>query len=560
MLTLAFFFTQKEISKRRMLREEAKQNKLEAEKLAEINGIKSKFFTNISHEFRTPLSLILGPIARRISQTSDKAEKLELEIIQRNASRLLTLVNQLLDLSRLEAGMLQLKTCLEDISETVTLVASQFETNAQLKHIDFLVNAEPDLNVYFDREKLEKILMNLLSNAFKFTPSGGKVEVTVRRSMTNDSRACAEIEVRDTGIGIPQQQIDRVFDRFFQVDTSMTREFEGTGIGLSLAKDLVELHNGTITVTSEPGKGTSFVVRLPLGKDHLLPGEIISTSTESERSAILDTTGDLDSSLLPQSPPQGRFNTKILVVEDNVDLRTFIYKNLSRKFQTLLASDGQEGFDLATSEIPDIIVSDLMMPKIDGLKLCEMIKTHDATSHIPVILLTARADQMSKLQGLEKGADDYIGKPFDIAELVVRIENLVANRRRMQQKYAKDVLLNSPEIKFDSVDEVFLKKVLTYIDDNLDKPSLTVETLADECCLSQVQLYRKVKALTGNGPNELIRNVRLERAANMIKYNAGSIADIAYKCGFSNMSYFSKCFKEKYQKSPTEFRAEMANS
>jgi DNA-binding response OmpR family regulator len=379
----------------------------------------------------------------------------------------------------------------------------------------------------------------------------------VRKSLSNGNRDCVEIEVRDTGLGIHQQHLDRIFDRFFQVDNSVTREFEGTGIGLSLAKDLVELHYGTIEVKSTPAQGSCFIVKLPLGKDHLLPGEIVQL--EDAREAVEElrmSRSDADAKTIDSISQANKFAIKILVVEDNADLRAFMHRNLSRKFQTLLATDGQEGIDLATAEIPDIIISDLMMQKIDGLKLCELIKSQEVTSHIPVILLTARTDQNSKLDGLAKGADDYIGKPFDIDELVVRIENLVANRRRLQQKYSKDILLSSPEIKFESIDEVFLKKILTFIDSNLDQPSLTVETLADECCISQVQLYRKVKALTGHGPNELIRNIRLERAANMIKYNAGSIAEIAYQCGFSNLSYFSKCFKEKYQKSPTEFRVQ----
>ncbi|MFZ2906071.1 MAG: two-component regulator propeller domain-containing protein [Cyclobacteriaceae bacterium] len=541
-----------EIVKRERLKGKIKLKELEAEKYHELDTIKSRFFANISHEFRTPLTLILGPIEKRLSSVHEDQDKTELSMMHRNASRLLILVNQLLDLSRLEAGTLKLQCRYGSLNHFINSISNQFSSMAASKKIDFAISASKDISLYFDHDKLEKIITNLLSNAYKFTPGEGSITLTLDQYAPTKSftQGFAEIAVWDTGKGIENEHIPKIFDRFFQADSSSTRGYEGAGIGLALTKELVELHGGTISVTSVKNEGSCFAVKLPLGHVHLKPDELLAPLEEPTQMETFPTdvptpaSVGIDHSLLP----------KILIVEDNTDLRTYLRNNFNGLFSVQEAGNGEEGFTKAVQEIPDLVISDLMMPLMDGYQLCKKIKGDERTSHIPVILLTAKANLSAKIEGLEAGADDYLPKPFDWTELHTRIKNLIDIRKKLQEKFAQQMNLKPTEVTVQSTEDRFLKKVLTIVESNLSNPGFSVESLAEEAAMSNVQLYRKLKALTNQTPNELIRNFRLERAASLLKQHAGGVAEIAYQVGFNNLSYFAKCFKEKFGITPSEFQ------
>jgi signal transduction histidine kinase/DNA-binding response OmpR family regulator/ligand-binding sensor domain-containing protein len=542
-----------EIINRERLKTKSKLKEIEAEKYQELDTMKSRFFANISHEFRTPLTLLLGPIQKRLMAAKESNDKAELGIMQRNASRLLTLVNQLLDLSRLEAGTVRLQCTNSSLNSFVNSIASQFSSMADSKQIDFEITANQNINLYFDADKLEKIITNLLSNAFKFTPTGGSITLTLHqhKPTENFKNGFAEIAVWDTGKGIEPEHLSKVFDRFYQTDTSSTREYEGSGIGLALTKELVDLHKGLIAVTSVTGQGSCFSVKLPLGSAHLKANEIVERTEEARQIIMIpdnhvtghESSGPTENSSLP----------KVLILEDNADLRFYLRSNFSETCSIIEASDGEQGLAMALDEIPDLIISDLMMPKMDGLQLCEKVKTNEKTSHIPIILLTAKADIETKLQGLHIGADDYIAKPFDARELQARMHNLIEGRKKLQQKFSQHLSMSASDIKIESIEGRFLKKVKNTIEQYIADTTFSVEILADEVAMSSVQVYRKLKALTGHTPNELIRNIRLERAASLLSQHAGNVSDVAYQVGFNNLSYFAKCFKEKFGVSPSEF-------
>jgi len=543
MILSAVWLTRNQIVKRERLRNEIKLKRLEAEKYHELDALKSHFFANISHEFRTPLTLLLSPLEKRLSLANTPDEKAELGIMHRNASRLLNLVNQLLDLSKLESGSLKLKTVFGNLNTFIRSVSSQFSSMAQSRSIQFEVVSLSQVDGWFDPDKLEKILVNLLSNAFKFTPSGGSIGIRI----TSDD-TCAKVEISDSGTGIPADKINHIFDRFYQVDDSNLREYEGSGIGLSLVKELVELHHGTITVSSNPGEGSCFEVKFPLGNKHLSDTEISEVSELKPGSHMRLS----ESSATHKHTPDEEI-PRVLIVEDNEDLRNYLLLSLRDKYNLIEASNGQQGLERAVLEIPDLVLSDLMMPRMDGLQLCREIRKNEKTSHIPVILLTAKTDQETKIDGLEIGADDYLAKPFQLPELTARIHNLIESRKKLRKLYTSTLILKPSDIKVNSLDDRFIKKVMGSIEAHLSDPTFSVEVLADEVAMSSVQVYRKLKAITGQTPNDLIRNIRLERAASLLIQHAGHVADVAYMVGFTNLSYFAKCFKDKFQKSPSEF-------
>jgi signal transduction histidine kinase/DNA-binding response OmpR family regulator len=545
LITIGFLFNQI-----RLINNSKKQ---QAALFREVDTMKSRFFANISHEFRTPLTLLLGPIEKRLSNATDASDKKELSIMQTNASRLLTLVNQLLDLSRLESGSLKLQCRQLNLNELIDRVSSQFASMADSRNITFQIDANEPVGVFADAEKVEKIITNLLSNAFKFTSTNGTIHLIITKKPADKQfpAGSAEIIVRDTGIGIKDDDLPKIFDRFYQVDNSSTRQYEGSGIGLALVKELVELHHGSIVVESIAGEGTCFTIHLPLGKDHLASDELASTPAEELRqgqtAVVADALEEIDGAEAGPSMP------KLLVVEDNADLRYYLRSCLSGKYSIMESPDGTDGYQKALEQIPDIVVTDLMMPGMDGIELCKKLKADEKTSHIPIILLTAKADHSTKLLGLRTGADDYITKPFSPDELVTRVENLITIRRNLQQKYSRQLRLMPSEVDIVSMEDRFVKKVMTVIEQYLDDTSFSVDVLASEMAMSNTQLYRKLKSLTGFTPNELIRNTRLERAASLLRQRAGNVADIAYQVGFNNLSYFSKCFKEKFGVSPSEF-------
>lgn len=522
-----------------------------AQKLEELDEMKSRFFANISHEFRTPLSLILGPLQQKIRDSENKKERDELELMERNARRLQTLINQLLDLSKLEAGHMNLNVSKENVRHLLAVVLSSFTSIAEYRGISCTYSIDNHVNEGFlDRDKIEKIVYNLVSNAFKFTDVGGRVDVTVKQ---NHNRIV--IEVRDSGVGISEAALPRIFDRFFQADDALTRAGEGTGIGLALSKELAALHRGTLTVASKAGEGSCFTLTFPYHRSDYQPGEI-----------AVSNGSPIATALPPHSQQDGESFSKasdhslplVLIAEDHPDMSRFIANTLEDDYRVMVAKDGEEGWKRSLELIPDIVISDLMMPKLDGRQLCQRIKTHEATSHIPVIILTARADQPSKIQGLETGADDYLTKPFDAQELQVRVANLLDLRRKLRTLFRQEIVLAPKQLQLASPDTDFLNKVLTILEANYSNAVFGVEEFTAEVGLSRMQLHRKLKSLTDKSPGEFIRQYRLEMAKQLLRVKGISVGDVSYRIGFNNPSNFAKVFKEYTGITPSEFATEHA--
>ena len=525
----------------------------------ETDRLKSRFFANISHEFRTPLTLILGPAEKLISKFQDEEIQKQTGVIKRNAKRLLGLINQLLDLSKLEAGKLELVTSKANIVSFIKGITMSFESAAERKDITLKVKFSNDeIELYFDKERMTKIMTNLLSNAFKFTLEGGQITVTINESDTN----LVEIKVRDTGAGIAEEEIPKLFDRFYQVDSSQTREHEGTGIGLALTKELVELHKGTISVDSklgDPDKAgtgwTEFTIELPLGKKHLRDEEIVETESTIKDDIIIDKEDFVPTTVevVDKTEITDEDKNILLVVEDNADVREFIKDSLGDEFKIEEASNGEQGVRIAEKIIPDLIISDIMMPKMDGNELTRILKNDEKTCHIPIILLTAKTEQESKLEGLKTGADAYLTKPFDTKELQIRINNLINIRRKLQEVYSKGEYQQRPTVnKLSKLDEKFMIKVLKIIEQHISEEEFSIKEFVKELGMENMQMHRKLKALTGKSASRYIRSVRLTRAKKMIEEKMGNISEIAYSVGFGSPAYFTRCFKEEYGHPPSD--------
>jgi signal transduction histidine kinase/ligand-binding sensor domain-containing protein/DNA-binding response OmpR family regulator len=545
------YFTWKLQLKRIRIKHDYEMSRFEAEKMHEVDEMKSRFFANISHEFRTPLTLIFGPAKDILEKTEDPLTKKNVGIIKRNASRLYGLVNQLLDLSKLEAGKMTLEAREQNIIPLLKGLVLSFTSLAERKKITLKFNTiEEKLNVFVDKDKMEKIVNNLLSNAFKFTTEGGKIDFTVEK-MLNE----IEIRISDNGIGIPDERINKIFNRFYQVDGRQTRETEGTGIGLALTKELVELHKGKTFVESKEGKGTTFTVFLPLGREHLKPEEIVEKEIQvvkSETKVEMELIPELDNRKEKKEIDVFLETEKplLLIVEDNSDVRSYIISHLENDYRIQEAIDGEDGMNQAIKHIPDLIISDVMMPKMDGFELCNKLKADEKTSHIPIIMLTAKATSQDKIEGYQTGADDYIMKPFDASVLRARIKNLIEIRRKLQEKFSSDEFVIPGELS--SIDERFLNKVLNVINEHISEEDFSIELLSKESAMSKEQIYKKIKALTGKSPSLFLRSIRLVRAKKMIKENKSTISEISYLVGFSSPAYFTKCFKEEFGNSPSD--------
>jgi signal transduction histidine kinase/DNA-binding response OmpR family regulator/streptogramin lyase len=548
------------------LRNALKMKQFEAQKLQEIDQLKSRFFANISHEFRTPLTLILGPMEQLLSGMFKGNLKETYRIIIRNGKRLLQLINQLLDLSKLEAGRMILTAGPLDIIPLLKALVQSFRSLAERKKITLTFKAEKEsIIVYVDKDKLEKIVLNLLSNAFKYTPAGGTISVRVTTSSKTDKPVASTdhefvaIRIADTGLGIAGEHLEKIFDRFYQAVETYDQERSSTGIGLALVKELVELHRGEIFVDSKINEGTEFTVRLPMGKAHLKEEEIDEKAAGETYPvgpvdadlfvAEVDTSGKIEH----ESTTPDEEATIVLIVEDNSDVRSYIREILEPFFRIIEARDGREGLDKAVEVIPDLVVSDIMMPKMDGYELCKILKTDERTSHIPIILLTARAAGESKLEGLETGADDYIIKPFDSKELLVRARNLIKSRRQLRERFSREIMLKPQDIAITPMDEVFLQKVQTVVNEHIDDENFTVEMLGHEVGMSRSQIHRKLRALISQSASRFIRSMRLQRAVELMKKRAATITEIAYMTGFHSQAYFTTCFQEQFGCSPKEY-------
>ncbi len=549
-VTLLLYIRSFEIRRMR-LQARLEQQRIESEKLREVDKLKMQFFQNISHEFRTPLTLILGPIQRMLESSSAVASTHELRMIRRNANQLLRLINQILDLTRLESGGAKLSLRSGDVIPFLRGITMSFQSLADRKGIvlDF-VATQRELPMGYDSDKLEKIVVNLLSNAFKFTPENG--EVTVR--VSTQSGMVLVFEVEDTGIGIPDDVIEHIFDRFYQGEYSSSRGRTGSGIGLALVKELVQLHEGSIEVQSEPGRGARFSVRIPIQK--LTPTDD-SGPTETD---VIDRPAypidDLDGTDEGDNLNEARGKKAkgvALVIEDNGDMRRFLRMCLQDEFDVIEENDGQSGVDRALQAVPDIVISDVMMPGLDGFEVCRRIKSSEVTNHVPVILLTARAGREDRLSGLELGADEYLSKPFDAKELLIRTRNLLETRRILRERFAgQSKSLLPGEVQVESMQEKFLSKVMQAIEAHLSQESFGVTELAADIGLSSKQLQRKIRAITNMTANEFIQFQRLHRGRDLILKKAGTISEIAYAVGFSSPSYFSQCFKAQFGHTPSE--------
>lgn len=553
--SIGFFAVRRYELNRIKLRNELRQKEFESKKLQEVDEIKSRFFANISHEFRTPLTIILGSLEKLKTQLQKSTDDKDIVVMERNASRLLQLINQLLDLSRIESGNVKLNASENDLLKFLKRIAASFSSLANQKSISLTFNGIPidDIHdndpifIFYDKKKLETVFYNLLSNAIKFSPNNASVDVS-----TFVSEDKVKIKFLNTGIEIPSEKLNNVFDRFYQTDNSGTRNFEGTGIGLSLVKEYVELHKGNVEVNSQDNQ-TTFTVTLLTGKVHLSDSEI-DFADENILSPILPFASEQPILINSIDEIVGADKTIILVVEDNADLREMIKENLSHEYMIIEAENGNKGLRLAEDYIPDLIISDIMMPEMDGYELSRKIKTNEKTNHIPVILLTAKADTRDKLEGLETGADDYLIKPFNSEELKIRVKNLIKIRKQMREKYQSQMLIIPSEVVVPSSQKVFIDRLISIIERNISNEKFSVEILADEIGLSRAQLHRKIKAITNQSPSEFIRNYRLQRAAELLKKDAGNIAEISYRVGFSSQAYFTKTFQEVYGQTPLDFK------
>ncbi|MFW6222586.1 MAG: ATP-binding protein, partial [Bacteroidota bacterium] len=579
-LIVFFYFRISQLKYHKTLELEKEKAKLQHEN----DEVKLKFFTNISHEFRTPLTLITGPL-ETILNTINPNQKVnaimqQLKLIHKNASRLNVLINRVLEFRKIQTGNIKINWSKEDIVHIIKDVYENFKGLAEQKKINYSFHSfYSNFEAWIDINKLQHVLFNLISNAFKFTHDAGSIEIsfdTDDYTVENiELNKCLKIKVRDSGIGIPEKELSSIFSRFHRVDNEGTGDAKipGTGIGLELSKEYVELMGGEISVSSEQGKGTEFHIIIPYYTDEIIkelttnkhnhivleeeyseiitdelsydPGLIAETKQESESEDSGNSSVFLEKKNLPA----------MLIVEDNLELLNFLKENYSKIYNVIEAVNGQQGIDAALNDVPDIIISDIMMPEIDGIELCRQLKANKITSHIPVILLTAKSLVEHQIKGYETGADDYITKPFDINILNTRIINLLENRKRIQRFFLSDMfndLQHIPQIS--SANKIFLTEIEEIVENSYMSEDFTVEQFAERMKISRSQLHRKFMGFLGISPSSYLKRYRLNKAAEMLKSTSSpNIAEISFKCGFKHPSHFTRSFRQLFNISPTEY-------
>lgn len=557
LILLGIYLTYRIIRLRERRRFNEKRKEDAMQKQEEINQLKFKFYTNVSHELRTPLTLIVSPLESMIKETADESQRRRLSLMRNNAMRLLTLVNQLLDFRKNEVTGLTLHLSEGEIVGFVRNVCHAFAGMSERKNISLKFNSDhPELNMMFDEDKLNKAIMNLLANAFKFTPEGGTVTIGLKASAS-----VLTISVADTGIGISDSDKARIFERFFQSDSVPTdSSMTGNGIGLSMVSEYVKLHNGSISVTDNPGGGSVFTIALPIIKSQTIakttpvisetvsaPGNETETDTSENRETETEDTGvetDIPAAERAEKPTA-------LVVDDSHDMIDFLRDGLGSEFHVITANDGEAALNLLSSIRPAIILTDLMMPGMDGIELCRRIKSNDNFSSTPVIILTAKHDVDTKVEGLTLGADDYITKPFNIDLLLLKMKRLVS----LTSKNGRSLINPEPDsIKITPLDEKMVEKAVKYVVSNIKRPDLSVEELSSHLGMSRVHLYKKLKATTGKTPVEFIRLIRLKRGAQMLRESQLNVSEIAFQLGYNNPKYFSKYFKEEFGVLPSVYQ------
>ncbi|MGN7889840.1 two-component regulator propeller domain-containing protein [Dyadobacter sp. 22481] len=541
-MVLLLLATRRLIQERERMKFAIMQTREEARRSQELDLLKTKFFTNVSHELRTPLSLILSPIEKLSEKAMDSQDQKHFDLIQRNAKRLLNLVNQLLDFRKLEVNEIRFHPSEGEIVRFIRNTVYSFSDLSEKKDIRLTFHSNIlVLETMFDHDKLEKILFNLLSNAIKFTLGPGDVSVRVNVQDAGESHT-VEIRVEDTGIGIPAEKQELIFERYFQSDLPNSIINQGSGIGLAITSEFVRIHGGSVRVESEVGKGSCFVVELSLKKLNQSVHEVI---TENAR-----TTAPTDQ-LQTEQEPVGK--PLILLVEDNEDFRFYLKDNLKQSYSVIEAATGEQGWDKALAQRPLLIVTDIMMPGLNGLDLCRMVKSDQRISHTPVILLTARSEDEQFLEGFKAGADDYIPKPFNFQVLESRIENLISSRQNLRALFAPKNGVKASEIPITPLDQQFLRDMVQVIEKHISNAEFTVIDLAREMGVSRSQFFKRVQTLTGKSPLEVIRDIRLQHAAQLLEKSQLSVAEIAYQVGFNNPKYFARYFKEFYEVLPSAY-------
>ena len=546
-----------------------RQEVMRQKHMEQINEAKLQFFINISHEIRTPMTLIISPLEKLLAEHSEKQPVYLM--IYRNAQRILRLINQLMDIRKLDKGQMHLKFRETDIVGFINDLMQTFNYQAQKKNITFTFEKELEgadsLKVWIDLNNFDKVLMNVLSNAFKYTHEGGNIEVLLKTGHNDAYRGALkdyfEIDITDNGIGIDKNKIEQIFERFYQIDNDMTQSNFGTGIGLHLSRSLVELHHGIIKAENrEDGQGTRFVIRLPLGRNHLKAEELENpeetgsepTISQLPKDSIYET--EEENKTNEYRKPKAKTRYRVLIVEDDEEIRRYIRSELDSDFRIYECTNGREGLETILKEKPDLVISDVMMPEMDGITLCRKIKQNININHIPIILLTAKSKAEDQIEGLEIGADAYIVKPFNTELLRTTISNLIANRERLRGKLVGEQQVEEKitKIEMKSNDEILMSKVMKTINDHLADPTLNVEMLAANVGMSRVHMHRKLKELTNQSARDFIRSIRLKQAANLLREKNLSVSEVAYATGFSNLSHFSNTFRDFYGISPSEYK------
>ena len=508
----------------------------------EANKAKLQFFTNISHELRTPLTLIADPVNYIIHDDNlNSQQRSMLQIVQRNVLVLIQLVSEILDFRKVQNGKMELRLSDFNLAESMKQWIMLFSASAQKKHITISMDAPDTIMLRADQDKIERICYNLLSNALKYTSEGGEITLTAK-----EENGCVMISVADNGCGISSDELPYIFDRFYQAKNAG----RGTGIGLAIVKAFTELHHGEVSATSIEGKGSTFTIHIPVRQK----GEVTNQPTEKIEQLVEPSSAEevpnqarhIDELIQPYQTDK----PEVLIIDDNIDIRTYLRSVLSEKYNVSEAADGKVGLELARKIVPDIVLSDIMMPVMDGLAFCQQLKTDKAISHIPVILLTARSLDEQRAEGYEHGADAYLSKPFSLRLLLSRIDNLIESRKKLNQTWSKGVEDDEIGNISNEIDKSFLKQLRKIIQENLANSDLSVEQIGDEIGLSRVQLYRKVKALTGYSPVEIVRKARLTRARHLLQTTERTVSEVAYAVGFSTPSYFSKCYKDEFGENP----------
>ena len=551
LVILSLYLFYRRMKRRLQLRHELKIAQIDREKSEELVQTKLRYFTNISHDLLTPLTIITCLIDD--AEMTNGSRISQLSMIRSNVNKLRRLLQQILDFRKVESGNMKLSVSKSDIVSFIDDVCKvNFAPLIRKKSQTFTFSTEDKhLIAYFDRDKIDKIVSNLLSNACKYTSEGGEIKL-IMKSYQNAEHTHLRIQVVDTGEGIAPDDLENIFERFYTANKG--DESESNGIGLSLTKDLVELHHGTIEVESELTKGSTFTVDFPIDKDSYQENELITgeTSVNDKKAAMIFEHEDLDESGVVEDAQTN--DNHLLLVEDNEELLYLMEKILSRQYHVLVAKNGLEALDIIKDNEIDIIISDVMMPEMDGLELCRNIKSNLETSHIPVILLTAKNTAEDRIECYNAGADGYISKPFELKILEARINNFIIHKKSKQEEFRTNVEVDIDSLETSSIDKDFLDKVVSVIKSNMAEGDFDVVQLADALAVSKSSLYRKMKIATGLSPIEFIRNIRLKHGSQLLKNKSMSIAEVAYECGFSNPKYFATCFKEDFGVTPKEYQ------